>query len=100
VRRGDPALIVGLRAGGDSRAISTNDSDLVGGVNLLASAGGPLGALAALATALLLGEEGADPGVIDEVAGATEGAEDDKVKEDTIVILRYVPEGGARKEGL
>jgi hypothetical protein len=85
MRRGDPALVVRLRTGGYSGAISTHDSDLVRGVDVLGPSGGLLGALAALATTLLLGEEGADPGVVDEVAGATESAEDDKVKEDTRV---------------
>jgi hypothetical protein len=85
VGRRNPALVVGLRARGDSRTISTNNGDLVGGVNLLASTGGPLRTLAALATALLLGEEGADPGIVDEVAGAAKGAEDDKVEEDARV---------------
>jgi hypothetical protein len=85
MRRGDPALVVRLRTGGNSRAISTHDSDLVRGVDVLGPPGGLLGTLTALATTLLLGEEGADPGVVDKVAGTTESAEDDKVKEDTRV---------------
>ena len=78
----NPALVVGLCARCDGRAISTDDSDLIGGVDLLGLARGPLRALAALATALLLGEEGGDPSVVDEVADSTERTEDDQVKED------------------
>jgi hypothetical protein len=73
----DPTLVIGLCARGDSRAISTDNSDLIGGVDLLGLARGPLRALAALATTLLLGEEGGDPGVVDEVACATERTEND-----------------------
>lgn len=81
VRSRDPALIV-LRAASDSRAISTNNSDLLSGVDLLRSLRGLLGALATLAAALLLGEEGSDPGVVDEVDGTSESAKEDEVKED------------------
>ena len=82
---GDPALIesTSLCAAGDSRAVGTNDGNLVGGVNLLGLAGGTLGALAALAAAALLGEESGDPGVVDEVADAAEGGEEEEVEEDT-----------------
>ena len=82
MRDGDPALIVGLGTGGDSRAVSADDGNLVGRVDLLGSTGRLLGALAALATALLLGEEGGDPGVVDEVDGSSEGAQEDDVEED------------------
>jgi hypothetical protein len=78
----DPALIVRLRARGNSGAIGTNNGNLVGGVNLLRSAGGTLRALAALATTLLLGEEGGDPGVVDEVRDSAKGAKDNEVEED------------------
>ena len=80
VRSRDPALIV-LRAGGDSRAISANNSDLFGGIDLLGALGGLLSTLATLAAALLLGEEGGDPGVVDEETGTSEGAEEDEVEE-------------------
>lgn len=81
---GDPALVesTSLCAAGDGRAISTNNGNLVGGVDLLSLAGGALGALAALAAALLLGEESGDPGVVDEVADAAEGGEEEEVEED------------------
>lgn len=82
VRGGDPALIVGLSTRGDSGTVSTDNSNLVGGVDLLGASGGLLGALAALAAALLLGEEGRDPGVVDEVDGSGEGAQEDSVQED------------------
>lgn len=82
MRRRDPALIVRLRARRDSRAISTNDSNLLSGIDLLRSERRLLRALAALATALLLGKKGGDPGVVHEVKRAREGAENDEVEED------------------
>jgi hypothetical protein len=82
----DPALVecTSLCAAGDSRAVSTDDGDLVGGVDLLALARGTRGALAALAAATLLGEESGDPGVVDEVADTAEGGEEEEVEEDAI----------------
>lgn len=79
---GDPALIICLCARGNSRAIGTHDSDLIGGINLLGAAGGLLGALATLAAPPLLGEEGGDPCVVDEVNGSAECTEEDKIQED------------------
>jgi hypothetical protein len=81
VRGRDPALVV-LGARGDSRAIGTDNGDLLGGVDLLGALGRLLGALTTLAASLLLGEEGGDPGVVDEVDGSSEGAEEDEVEED------------------
>lgn len=85
--RRDPARVVALGARGNSRSISAENSSLVLGVNGFAATGGALGALAALAAALLLGKEGGDPGVVDEVDGSGEGAEEDEVEEDTRVAL-------------
>jgi len=68
----DPALVVGLRAARDSGTISANNADLVGGIDSLRTLGRALSALAALAAATLLREERRDPGVVDEVAGASE----------------------------
>jgi len=79
---GDPAGIVALRRS-NGGAISADNSDLLGGVDLLGAAGGALGTLAALAAALLLGEESGDPGVVDEVDGAGKDAKEDKVEEET-----------------
>lgn len=73
----DPRLIVSSCAGGNSWAISANNADLVSGVDLLGTLGRTLCALAALATTLLLGEQSGDPGVVDEVDGATEDTEED-----------------------
>ena len=56
---------------------------MVGGIDNLGSAGGLLGALTTLAAALLLGEEGADPGVVNKVDGATKRTEDDEIEEYT-----------------
>lgn len=86
MRSRDPALVV-LSAGCDGWAVSTNNSNLLRGVDLLSSLGGPLSALTTLAAAFLLGEEGTDPGVVDEVDGSSKGAEEDKVEEDTAVVL-------------
>jgi hypothetical protein len=78
VRSRDPALII-LCARGDSRAISANNSDLLGGIDLLGALGGLLSTLTTLAAALLLGEEGGNPGVINEETGTSEGTEEDEV---------------------
>jgi hypothetical protein len=86
VSGGDPALVesTSLCAAGNSRAVSTDNGDLVGRVDFLALAGGARGTLAALAAATLLGEESGDPGVVDEVADAAEGGEEEEVEEDAV----------------
>jgi hypothetical protein len=84
VRRRDPALIVRLCAAGDSGAVSADNGNLVGRVDLLGAERRLLRALAALATTLLLGEEGGDPGVVDEVGDSAEDGENDEVQEDTV----------------
>ena len=83
----DPALIVDLGSGGNSWAISANNSNLIGGIDLLGTAGGAFGTLAALPAALLLREEGGDPSVVDEVDGATKDGEEDKVEEEAVFRL-------------
>jgi hypothetical protein len=84
VRRRDPALIVRLCAAGDSGAVSADNGNLVGRVDLLGAERRLLRALAALAATLLLGEEGGDPGVVDEVRDSAEDGENDEVQEDTV----------------
>jgi hypothetical protein len=86
VSGGDPALVesTSLCAASDGRAVGTNDGNLVSGVDLLALAGGTASTLAAFAAAALLGEQGSDPGVIDEVADAAESGEEEKVEEDAV----------------
>lgn len=79
----DPALIVRLCATGDSWSVSTNNADLVGWVDFLRLSGRALGPLAAFAAATLLGKECRDPGVVDEVAGASKSGSEDQVEEDT-----------------
>jgi hypothetical protein len=86
----NPALVVRLCARGNSGAISANNSDLVGGVDLLGAEGGLLRTLTTLAAALLLGEESGDPGVVDKVRDAAEDAENDEVQEDAVVALGRV----------
>jgi hypothetical protein len=85
----DPALVesTGLGTSSDSRAICANNRDLVGRVDLLSSLRGSLSALAALAAPLLLREQSRDPGVVDEVAGAAEGGEEEEVEEDAVELL-------------
>lgn len=78
----DPALVVSLSTAGDGRAISTNNADLVGGVDLLGTTRGALGALTTLAAAALLREESGDPGVVDEVAGTAKDGGENEVEED------------------
>jgi len=82
--RWDPRLIVSFRTGCDSRTVSTDDGDLVGGVDLLAAAGRLLGAFAALAAAALLWEERGDPGCVDEVAGSAESGGEEKVEKNAV----------------
>jgi hypothetical protein len=82
VRRRNPALVIGLCAGGDSGAVGTNNSNLIGRVDLLGAERRLLRALATLAAALLLGEEGGDPGVVDEVGNSAEDAQNNEVQED------------------
>jgi hypothetical protein len=84
VRRRDPALIVRLCAAGDSGAVSADNGNLIGRVDLLGAERRLLRALAALAATLLLGEEGGDPGVVDEVRDSAEDGENDEVQEDTV----------------
>lgn len=83
---GNPALVeaTSLSTGGNSRAVSTDNGDLVSRVDLLALAGGAAGALATLAAALLLGEQSGDPGVVDEVDDAGEGGQEEEVEEDAV----------------
>ena len=81
---GDPALVVSLGASRHSRSICTSHGHLIGWVNRLSSSRS-LRALAALASSLLLWEQGGDPGVVDEVAGSTEGACEEEVQEDATI---------------
>lgn len=81
VRGGNPALVIGLGARSDRRAIGTDNCNLVGRVDLLALTRRHPGALTTLAVALLLREESADPSVVDEVDSSAKGTKDDKVKE-------------------
>lgn len=84
---GDPAFIVGLCTGSNSRSISTGNSNLVSGIDLLASAGGAFGTLATLATALLLRKQSGNPGVVNKVDGSGEGSEENNIEEDTANTL-------------
>lgn len=81
VAGGDPALIVGLGARRDSRTVSADNGNLVSRVDGLGALRRSLGALATLATALLLREQSRDPSVVDEVAGAGENGSENEVEE-------------------
>lgn len=78
----DPGLVVGLSTAGDSRTVGTNNADLLGRVDLLGTTRRALGTLTTLSATLLLGEEGSDPGVVDEVDGTSEDTAEHKVEED------------------
>lgn len=82
----NPGLVVGSTTcqgtAGDSRTISTDNADLLGRVDLLAATRGALGSLTTLAATLLLGEEGGDPGVVDEVNSTGKDTAEDEVEED------------------
>lgn len=81
----DPALIVSLRAACNRRSIAAGNCDLFRGVDTLYAAGGATSALTAFAgNALLLAEEGCEPGVVDEVGGACEEGGEDQVEEDAV----------------
>lgn len=78
----DPARIISFRTGsGDGGTVSADNGNLLGWVDLLGAAGRLLRTLTTLAAALLLREEGRDPGVVDEVDRAAEGAEENEVQE-------------------
>lgn len=72
---GDPAFVVCLGAGRDSRTVSADDGDLFGWIDGPGSTRGLLGALAALASTALLREECSNPGAVDEVDGAKKSSE-------------------------
>ena len=78
----DPALVVGIGASGDSRAISTHNRYLLARVHRLGAAGRSFRALATLAAALLLREQRGDPSVVDEEAGSSKCGEQEEVQED------------------
>lgn len=82
--RWDPAFIIRLSPARHRRAISPNNTDLVGGIDFLGVARGLFGAFAAFATAALLWEKSADPGAIDEVTGASKGREEEEIEEDSV----------------
>lgn len=68
---GDPALVVRLAGGlGAGEGIGGIDGLLDG----LLGGAGPLG----------LGEQGLDPGLVDEVEGAAKRGSEDKVQEDAV----------------
>jgi hypothetical protein len=79
----NPALVVRLGAASDSGAISADNSNLLGRINLLGATGRLLRALATLSAATLLREKGGDPRVVDEIGSSGEGSDEDEVEEDS-----------------
>lgn len=73
----DPALVVGLAAGGGGSGLGAGEGGVgVGGLlGLFGAAGRGLGALG-------LREEGFDPGLVDKVEGSAERGGQDEVEED------------------
>lgn len=78
----NPALIVGLCARGDSRAVRANDGHLVCRVDFLRATGGSFRSLSSFSTATLLWEQSCNPGVVDKVASAGERCEKEEIEED------------------
>lgn len=82
----DPALIVRLLRqilGGNSRSVSANDAQLlIGWHGLLGTSQRAARALASLASALGLGEESLDPGLVHEVERSGGSGGKHKVEED------------------
>lgn len=72
---GDPALVVGLAAGGGGGGLGAGED--VGGLG-----NGLLDLFRGAGSALGLGEEGLDPGLVDKVEGAGKGGGEDEVEED------------------
>lgn len=105
VTSGNPALVeaTSLSTGGNGRAVSADNGDLVSRVDLLALAGGAAGALASLAATLLLGEQSGDPGVVDEVDDAAEGSQEEEVEEDAVkhaVLVNFFWNASCRRWGV
>lgn len=92
VARWDPAFIIRLSPARHRRAISPNNTDLVGWIDFLGAARGLFGAFAAFATAALLWEKSADPGAIDEVTGASKGREEEEIEEDSVDQILWLVE--------
>jgi hypothetical protein len=82
---GDPALVVRLAGGlGAGEGVSGVDGlldGLLGGARLLG-----------------LGEQGLDPGLIDEVEGASEGGGEDEVEEDAVFNLSVIGADNKKRE--
>lgn len=72
VMRRNPALVVRRSFGGYSWSIGSHDRNLIGWIDWLRLARRSLGAFTAFASTTLLGEEGGDPGAVDEIACASE----------------------------
>ena len=86
--RGDPTLIVRFRrcTARDGGAIGAQDGHLIARIDAFASRGGFAGAggVFTASGAAFLGEEGGDPGAVDEVTCAAEDGGEEEVEEEAV----------------
>lgn len=82
----NPALVVGLRAGRDSRSVRPNHGYLIRRIDFLRATRGSFRPFPALSTTTLLWEQSTDPGVVDEIACAGESCEEEEVEEDAVNV--------------
>lgn len=84
---GNPGLVIRLCSARDGRTIRANDRDLVGRVNHFPTCSALLGPLAAFPTPALLREKRRYPCRVDKVTRAYERGGEEKVEENTMVLL-------------
>lgn len=81
----DPAFIISsLTPTRDGRSISSHNTDLIIRIHLLSPRSGFARAGSVFAATFVLGEEGRDPGVVDEIDCSREEAEEEEVEEDAV----------------
>lgn len=78
----DPALVVTLRARCDCRSISSNNGNLLAGVDLLVARKRCLSSFSALAAALLLRQKILEPDCVDGENSATKDTSENEIEED------------------
>jgi hypothetical protein len=81
---GDPALVVGLSAGGNSRTVDADGRvGILLGRDFLGAGRGTLGSVRRPSASASVREKRLDPGSINKVRGANESGEEKEVQEDT-----------------
>lgn len=88
--RRNPALIVRLSTTRDRGTISTHNSHLIRGIDLLRATRRPFGAFPTFPGSDFLWKKRGNPGIVDEVESADEDGEEEKVEEDAGVVVRPV----------